>query len=136
MKYFSLLLLAILLPFFACDDQKNQVEVLTQQTMAVHDESMKDLAAMNRTARALKDTLELLDTSAAHALRRAAILDALTAIRRADEGMNAWMRQYENPSDKPSAQAIQYLQEQKQKIEQNHKDIRSAMEAGKQLIKK
>jgi cell division protein ZapA (FtsZ GTPase activity inhibitor) len=136
MQYYFLTLLATFAILSSCDNKKDQVEILGKQTMAVHDESMKDLAAMNRVARALKDTLGQLDTSAAAVLRRTAILDALSAIKQADEGMNTWMRQYENPSGKPAEQALQYLREQKQKIEQNHKDILTATENAKQLIKK
>jgi hypothetical protein len=118
----------------ACNGKKDQVELLSKQTMAVHDESMKDIAAMNRMARALKDTLAQLDTSAT--MQRSAILKVLSAIQAADEGMNTWMRQYENPSGKPAEEAILYLQDQKKKIEKNRQDIRFAMEAGKQFIKK
>ena len=118
--------------FAACDDgSKKQIEALKKETMDVHDEAMKDLADMNRVSRKLK---EFLTTATMTPEQSEKFTAALTAIEKADEDMTAWMSAYEDPKGVPPAEAIRYLQEQKQKIEKNRDDIRAALAAGKKLL--
>jgi hypothetical protein len=90
--------------------------------MFVHDEAMKDMATMNRKARALK--AELKNTTDGSE-RKTAILDTLKLIEVAETEMHDWMRNYDAPSaDMPTAQAKAYLVDQKAKIELNYEHIR------------
>lgn len=125
--------LAVFVLFFAaCDDgSKKQIETLKKETMDVHDEAMKDLAEMNRVSRKLKD---FLTTATMTPEQSAEFTASLAAIEKADNDMTAWMSTYEDPEGVPPAEAIRYLQEQKQKMEKNRDDIRAALEAGKKLL--
>lgn len=133
MKYMLFLCAGILL--LACNNRQ-AVETLQTQTMAIHDEAMKEMADMERTARALKQLQAGIDTLPASKPRRDAIAAALTTIEKADGDMMDWMQTYQAPDDKPTEEALNYLKDQKQKIEKNISDIRAANAAGKQILEK
>lgn len=133
MRY--ILIPAIALLCFACNNRQ-AVETLQDQTMAVHDAAMKDMAEMSRTGRALKQLLAQTDTLPAHKALRDSIAVALTAIEKADADMMDWMQQYRKPDDKSVEEAVAYLNAQKQKIEQNLRDIQAATAGGRQFLKK
>lgn len=124
------LFLLFLLPFTACDGDKKQIDTLFKETEVIHDEAMKDLADMNRVARALKDTLRV---STMTPEQSAVFTEALTGMGKAEDDMMAWMKNFKSPDGLPSSEALQYLKDQKALIEQNRADIRAAMEAGKKL---
>lgn len=117
---------------FACDDgSKKQIEALKKETMSIHDEAMKDLAEMNRTSRQIKDFMISATMTPEQSEKYTA---ALAAIEKADEDMTNWMRDYKDPKGAAAAEAIRYLEEQKQKITKNHEDIRAALATGKRLL--
>lgn len=127
-----LCLSAIVLLFAACDDgNKQKVETLKKETMDIHDEAMKDLADMNRVSRKLKDYMVVALMTPEQSEQFTA---TLAAIEKADDDMTAWMTAYEDPKGMQPAEAIRYLEEQKQKITKNRDDIRAALEAGKKLL--
>ena len=129
-QIFSLIALIFLLA--SCDDgSKKQMDALKKETMDVHDEAMKDLADMNRTSRKLKEHLTVAVMTPEQSEQFTA---ALAAIEKADDEMTAWMSSYEDPEGATPAEAIRYLQEQKQKMEKNRDDIRAALAAGKKLL--
>ncbi len=114
----------------ACGDDKKQIEALDKETMAIHDEAMKDMADMNRVARELKQTM----IAAIMTPEQSAIYnDVLTNIGQAENGMMDWMKNYKSPDKMSTADALKYLQEQKTLIEKNHADIKAALEAGEKL---
>jgi thioredoxin-like negative regulator of GroEL len=116
----------------ACNDgSKKQIETLQKETMDIHDEAMKDLAEMNRVSRKLRDFMISAIMTPEQSEQFTA---ALAAIEKADEDMSNWMRDYEEPKNVAAAEAIRYLEEQKQKISKNRDDIRAATEAGKKLL--
>ena len=119
--------------FFNPNQGGNDLETLQTETMQIHDETMKDMADMNRIGRGLKQELETLDSLAP---RREAIREVLGQMKRAEEGMYYWMQQYSPPENKPEAEAKLYLEDQKQKIGQNQRDMKAALEAGALLLKK
>lgn len=124
--------LTLLAAFAACDDgSKKQIEILKKETMDVHDEAMKDLADMNRVSRKLKEFMTVATMTPEQSEKYTA---ALATIEKADNDMTAWMSAYEESKDVPAAEAIRYLQEQKQKMEKNRDDIRAALVAGKKLL--
>lgn len=132
MKRIFCLTALVLLLFVACDDgSKKQIETLRKETMSIHDEAMKDLADMNRVSRQLKDMMKS-DSITPEQL--GLLTTALLTINKADDEMTNWMSNYEDPKGMPPADAIQYLQDQKQKMGKNRDDIRAALEAGKKLL--
>lgn len=124
------LFLLLLLPFSACNEEKKQIDTLYKETEVIHDEAMKDLADMNRVARAIKESLR---DSTITPDQSARYTDALSAMGKAEDDMMAWMKNFKSPDNLPGAEALQYLREQKALIEKNRSDIRAALEAGKKL---
>lgn len=134
-KLFPLLALAAVI-WCACNDRSG-VEALQKQTLAIHDEAMEAMAEMSRTGRALKIHLSRLDSLPNKGgAARDSVAQALTAIEKADEDMMGWMQQYSAPTDKSVPEATAYLNDQKQKIEQNYSDIKAAIAQGKQLLQR
>jgi len=129
-QIFSLTVLVLIL--VGCSDgSKKQIEALKKETMDIHDEAMKDLAEMNRTSRKLKEFLTVATMTPEQSQQFTSVL---ADIEKADDEMTTWMSAYEDPKGMSSAEAVHYLQEQKQKIEKNRDDIRAALEAGKKLL--
>ena len=105
-------------------------EALKQEVERIHDEAMRDMAAMNRVGRALKKELPTLDATVP---RRKTLLNVLQQMERAEDDMYNWMKAYNPPADPNTEAAKKYLAGQKRTIEQNYKDIKAAWEAGKRL---
>ena len=134
MRHFLMLFCSVGLILTACNSaQKKEIEALDKETMAIHDEAMKEMADMNRTSRAIKTFL----TTALMTPEQSAVYsEALLNMEKAEADMMAWMSQYKSPDDKPAAEALAYLKEQKAKITKNRDDIHAALEAGKKLLPK
>ncbi|MCS6928095.1 MAG: hypothetical protein NZM43_01235 [Saprospiraceae bacterium] len=108
------------------------VKNLEAEVMAIHDEAMVEMAEMNRVGRALKRILRTLPTSSPRADSINAVLHQM---KKAENDMYTWMRQYSPPTEYlPEEQALRYLEEQKRLIAQNQQDIRNARDAAKQLL--
>lgn len=107
------------------------VETLLKTTMDIHDEAMKEMAAMNRIGRMLKKETQTLDPDSP---RADSIHHVVQAMKLAEEDMYTWMSLYEPPTDMPADKAMPYLEDQKAKISQNLADIQAAHEAGKRLL--
>ena len=121
-----------------CNDQKKQVEALQKQVDALqketedfHDAAMKDMAEMNRVAREIK---EFMISASMTAEQSATYTETLTTMGNAENEMMAWMANYKAPTDMPAAEALKYLETQKNLIEQNHIAIQAATESGKKLL--
>ena len=109
------------------------LKTLEQETMRIHDEAMAEMADMNRVRREMKDfmTRARMTQEATKQWQQ-----VLTDMEKAEEGMMNWMAAYKEPAGQAEADALKYLQEQKDKIAQNQADIRAATAAGKQLLGK
>lgn len=133
MKQLLTLSLGLFFFLFACGDDRKQVETLQKETMDIHDAAMKDMAEMNRTVRQVKDML----MAAAMTPEQSSVFsEALAAAGKAENEMMDWMRNYAEPKDKPSAEALQYLQQQKTAIEKNRENINNATTGLKKLLQK
>jgi hypothetical protein len=115
----------------ACNNSKKQVETLQKETEDLHDVAMKDLAEMNRVAAQLKDFLIAATMTPDQS---ATYTDLLTTMGNVENEMMAWMANYKAPTDMPAADALKYLENQKNLIEQNHIAILAATEQGKKLL--
>lgn len=131
MRHFLMLSGSIVLFLIACNGSKKEIAALDKETMAIHDEAMKEMADMNRTSRAIKTFL----TTATMTPEQSAVYsEALLSMEKAEADMMAWMAQYQSPEDKPEKEALAYLKEQKARISKNRDDIHAALEAGKKLL--
>ena len=107
------------------------VQALETETMKIHDEAMKEMADMNRVTREMKDLMIRAQMTPEGSQKFQKVLDDMG---KAEEGMMAWMAGYKEPVGQPEAEALKYLQEQKDKIAKNQADIRAALAAGQQLM--
>lgn len=109
------------------------LQALEQETMRIHDEAMAEMAEMNRVRREINAFLASASMTPEGQKKWQKSLDD---IQKAEEGMMAWMAAYKAPAGQPEAEALKYLQEQKDKIAKNQADIRAAAAAGKELLGK
>jgi hypothetical protein len=130
MKPFLFFLLAFCLSV-GCNDDQQKVKALKTETETLHDEAMKDMAEMNRVAREIK---QFILSASMTPEQSQGYADALKAIGDAENDMMSWMRDYKDPSDKPAAEALEYLNAQKAAMEKNKADILAATAAGKKLL--
>jgi hypothetical protein len=133
--YLPIAVLAILLPWApACGEDRRAVTALQQETEAIHDEAMRDLADMNRVKRKLKaEVAELAGVSP----RRDTLLSVLSQMETADADMMHWMAEYRPPAEnEPADKALAYLKIEKEKISANGKMIREALATGQKILSK
>lgn len=109
------------------------LKALQAETMHIHDEAMVEMAEMNRLKREMKDFMTRAKFTQ-EGLKR--WNDALAAIDKAEADMMGWMAAYKEPAGLPEAEAMKYLQEQREKIAQNQRDIQAAIATGKELMGK
>ena len=132
LRFFVALVLPMMILGTSCNDRK-AVEELKDATMAVHDEAMKELGAMNSVARGLKATMNSLDSLSPE---RIEIKNTISDMEKAESEMMDWMAQYRAPAkDMPKEEALKYLQGQKTLMEKNLEDIRAAKNRGEKVIK-
>jgi hypothetical protein len=128
----TILTLLVALTLAACGEDRKPVEALEKTTMDLHDEAMKAMGPMNKTATAIRKTLKTTDSLSQ---RYQDLQAAATAIERAEADMMDWMEQYQSPADSvPVARAVEYLTTQKARMEQNFNDIKAASERGAKLL--
>lgn len=114
----------------ACTSDQKKMEALKSETDAIHDAAMKDLADMNRVARAMKGMM--ISDSTMSAEKKAEFEQSLIAIGEAENNMTNWMMSYKVPEN--PGEAVQFLEEKKTSILANQQEIKTAMENGKKLL--
>jgi DNA-binding ferritin-like protein (Dps family) len=131
----NLTILTLLLAFFtACNNDQKAVDALLKETETLHDEAMKDMAEMNRSAREIK---EFMFSATMTPEQNAAYTETLAKMGQAENDMMDWMKGFKAPAkDAPAKESMDYLTQQKERIQKNHADIKAAIEAGKNLLGK
>jgi len=114
----------------ACNSDQKKMEALKSETDTIHDAAMKDLADMNRVARAMKQLM--LSDSTMSDEKKTEFERSLKAIGDAENNMTNWMMGYKIPED--AGEAVKFLEEQKSAILANRQEIKTAMENGKKLL--
>lgn len=107
-------------------------KALYDSVMGVHDEVMPRLDDMFRLSESLRD--KIAKTPGMPAAKKQEIEAAIDSLDKANEGMMAWMRQFNpvtNPADQQAAR--EYLKQEMVKVERVRTDILSAIEKGKAL---
>lgn len=126
-------MLFVLAGFFlpACNGAQKEIDALDKENKEIHDSAMNDLAAMNKVSLDIK---AFLTTALMTPEQSAKYSKVLSDMEKAESDMMEWMSKNEPVKDKPAAEALAYLKDQKAKITQNRNDIRAATEAGKKLL--
>jgi hypothetical protein len=113
-------------------EQVSQKKRLIRDVMAVHDEAMPWLDEIHNLKEELRNvTVGVSDTLKDTHTNAAKILEA------SDEAMMGWMRAYSEPQDTVQFQvAIEYLNQEKNKISTVRTQMKSALENAKNLLNK
>ncbi|WP_242927259.1 hypothetical protein [Pontibacter vulgaris] len=134
MKRLQVLLAITLLFLAACKSgpsEEEQKATLEKTVLDVHDEAMAKMGTIHQLKRRLQhlqDSLQTADTAATGLFKRQE-----TSLDKADEAMMSWMHQYQAPDSLQYKEAMQYLQEQKAKIEGVQRQMDSTITAARKL---
>lgn len=125
----------------ACNNNSANQQTEEQQAwdavMAVHDEVMPKMSDINRMSDDLRARANALDST--QMATKQNLMDAAQALERADEGMMSWMAEVKSPETMRSEQKtheeiMNYLDEQKNKVNQVRDSINNSLEQGKMLL--
>lgn len=141
MKILRVYILSIFIVFilFSCDSGK-EVDTFFEGMMELHHKDMVvwgEIPVLKKNIKNELDTFvgkridENLDTARLEALNK-----ALTDLESANDAMNDWMHQFKKPEKgTPTEEALAYLSEQKNLMEEMGKEVSEAVIAAKELIK-
>lgn len=120
-------------PAAAAQDTASPLKTLQADVMRIHDEAMVEMANMNRLKRDIKEFMTRAKMTQEGLKKYNSVLES---IDKAEAAMMEWMAAYKEPAAQPEAEAMQYLQAQRDKIAKVQADIRAAIAAGKELGEK
>ncbi|NDK55325.1 hypothetical protein [Pontibacter fetidus] len=132
------LLILLALPvtiLYSCKPGSSEAEQKTElenHVMAVHDSAMAEMDQifkLRRNLNALHDTLAAQQTDSA---TLQLLQQNINALNNADEHMMGWMRNYSAPDSLQHQQAMEYLQQELQKIERVKTTMDSTIQAARQ----
>lgn len=130
MKKIYLLLLIVA---FSCQSAgENEIKILKDEVMAVHDEVMPKMGELRRTRKSLMlqaDSLLQIDS-----LRSAELSTLAAEIESANEGMMQWMRAFEPDFEGTDEEIKTYFEAQKESIQQVKEAMENSLLNGKKAI--
>lgn len=133
-KFLMLLALpcALLTACHTGPSEQEQKAELESKVMQVHDEAMAKMSQtyhLRRDLRALRDTLEAqqADSATLQLLQR-----HLSLLNKADDAMMDWMHHYHAPDSLAHQQAMDYLQQEQEKINTVNAKMDSTIAAARQ----
>lgn len=110
----------------SCKEKTN----LEAEVIAIHDEVMPKMGDIHLAKKDLKKIL----TSSVDDSTKAEILNLLSNLENADEGMMEWMHNWKVPESEP--ERTDYLLKEKDKITKVKSDMLNSLEAAKNYIAK
>jgi len=127
-----LITIAILSMFAYACNQKDRVEKLKTEVMAVHDEVMPEMDNLMNLKKQLENRILTLDSAGANTDEIKRFVQNLVE---ADEAMMDWMRNYKDPSPEMSeGQALEYLQDKMESIKEVKRKINSSKAAAETAL--
>ncbi len=123
---FSILLIVLLI---ACGEKPDQVKVLKDEVMDVHDEVMPKMGDLRKASKSLLMKAETLDSTSAAELKTIA-----GDIEAANEFMMDWMRQYEPNLEGTEEEVLKYYKEQREGIQEVKERMLNALEKGQKAL--
>ncbi|QJW90076.1 viral A-type inclusion protein [Spirosoma taeanense] len=140
--------LALNIAFLACSPSGEEaVKKAENDVFAIHDEVMPKLDDMMRMRKKLRQRIAALDSTAASGSASATLRTGeeqeqarrlLRDLTEADSLMMNWMTQYKNDTltKLPSAEALRYLEQQKDKISDVKTKINTSLAQSRQYLDK
>lgn len=115
-----------------------EAAILYDTVGAKHDTAMLLMGAIGKTQSKLRLQLKSMEEGDE---KRAQVLDLLTALKKADDGMMNWMREFKSTElnddeykTMSNEEIMAYLKEEEKKIEQVHVDMLNSIAAGKAYL--
>ena len=136
MKSVILLFLIVLLMFASCENAKDR---LYEQVMAVHDEIMPKMGAIMKYKKQLNKKIDTLieEGNDANADKIAELTQAIADLDNSHEEMMNWMREFDNDFEgMVNEEVMEYLNNQKKKIENVGKVTNSALSNAEKILAK
>ncbi len=129
MKNISFFLILSAIFLFSCEDslQKEREQVF-KEVMAIHDEMMM----MGKIRGAQSKLKKMMESDSTNVEKYQTAYDQLQI---ADDAMMDWMRQFKNPAQNTDAkEAIEYLKDQKVKVQKMKEVMVENMDKARQVI--
>ena len=130
------LFLIVLLMFASCESAKDK---LYKQVMAVHDEIMPKMGAIMKYKKQLNKKIDTLieEGNDANADKIAELTQAIADLDNSHEEMMNWMREFDNDFEgMVNEEVMEYLNNQKKKIENVGKVTNSALSNAEKILAK
>ena len=130
------LFLIVLLMFASCENAKDR---LYKQVMAVHDEIMPKMGAIMKYKKQLNKKIDTLieEGNDANADKIAELTQAIADLDNSHEEMMNWMREFDNDFEgMVNEEVMEYLNNQKKKIENVGKVTNSALSNAEKILAK
>lgn len=114
------------------DGQNNSADDVRKQVMEIHDEVMPKMGQLRKVEKALRQTADSVITlDSAAAQKHLAVADR---IKKANEEMMSWMRQFEPNYEGTEDEVRVYLEEQKLQIRAVADSMNTSLAEGEDLI--
>ncbi len=129
--------LVVSLIMIACNNPRREMIELQEEVMAIHDSSMVKMDAIYRQIAQLRKLQEHpgRDPVNSDSILTEEILDAITKLRTADDGMLDWMANYKAPTENADVEeSIQYLETERQRIKEVDRRINESLENGQAIL--
>lgn len=129
MKNISFFLILSAIFLFSCEDSlQNEREQVFKEVMAIHDEMMM----MGKIRGAQSKLKKMMESDSTNVEKYQTAYDQLQV---ADDAMMDWMRQFKNPAQNTDAkEAIEYLKDQKVKVQKMKEVMVENMDKARQVI--
>jgi len=103
---------------------------LEKEVIAIHDEVMPKMGDIHQAKKKLRKLL----TSSTDSIPKNTILNMITDLENADEGMMTWMVEWDVPTEEP--QKTEYLLKEKEKITKVKVDMLNSLKKANDYIEK
>ncbi len=114
-------------------EERSERDSLFKEVMRIHDAVMPKMADINRTKRGLNTYVENNQTLSDSA--KTIIFIQMTELKRAEEAMNNWMRDFVSPkSSDPDSMVMDYLGKEEIRISEVSDFMLKSLENGKKML--
>ena len=122
---------------FSCGQDKKEEEALFKEVMDIHDIAMPEMGTLRKISKQLTIRIDSLtaDSLAIDSTQVAEILTTVGELKKANESMMEWMRQFKQLEEgTPHGEVMNYLKEQKKSIEKVRDDMNNAKKQGEYYL--
>jgi len=121
-------ILGFMLLSTACSSNPNDIQVLKEEVIVIHDEVMPLMDPLYNQRQKLQQKMKEGGDSLT-------LQKLILEIKEAEEGMMRWMRQYEPDFEgKTKEETLAYLQSQKEQIQKVNQEMKEALQKSKETL--